>query len=96
MVGARHRWGWRTGTENYRDRKKRSGRANRGIENIFHAQQIFSHALSTTAPLNHKHCSLLQVLSSLQERRRPFIFVYDLPPTFTTRMLQYRVERGQW
>ncbi len=29
-----------------------------------------------------------------QQRKRPFIYVYDLPPAYNTRMLQYRV--GKW
>eukprot|EP00955_Chlamydomonas_euryale_P073121 361620-Chlamydomonas_euryale.AAC.2 len=26
-------------------------------------------------------------------RRRPFVYVYDLPPAYNTRMLQYRVDK---
>lgn len=26
-----------------------------------------------------------------QQRKRPFIYVYDMPPAYNTRMLQYRV-----
>jgi hypothetical protein len=27
------------------------------------------------------------------QRRRPFIYVYDMPPAYTSRMLQYRLDR---
>lgn len=26
-------------------------------------------------------------------RRRPLVYIYDLPPEFTTRMLQYRINK---
>jgi hypothetical protein len=32
-------------------------------------------------------------LRVLTQRRRPFIYVYDLPPAYNARMLQYRVEK---
>jgi hypothetical protein len=35
----------------------------------------------------------VQALSMLTKRRRPFIYVYDLPPAYNARMLQYRVEK---
>ena len=29
----------------------------------------------------------------LPQRKRPYIYVYDLPPAYNSRMLQYRVEK---
>ncbi len=35
----------------------------------------------------------MPLMPSGTTRKRPFIYIYDMPPAYTSRMLQYRVDK---